>query len=374
MPEILSLRGVVGFDFTSASVREQLQAAKGQDVNVEINSPGGDIVDGIDIFNQLKKYEGNVKTHVFGMAASMASYIAMAGKQIQVEDNSIFMIHNAWTMGVGDHRDLRKTADILDSLSGIIARAYVAKSGKSLDEIRTLMDETTYLYGDEIKKAGFADSVDKAGDGAESKGEAVAYVQESFRAMEARFADQKKNNDISQIAALLTECTKEMSAKDVSAANQAAPIMPSEPLPTPEQANQTEPELQAMDFETLEKDHPELFAQAVAVGAEQARKEEKDRIAELWAYVDENKDNPNVLAIVVEAIADGSDEKKIRAKLISAIAAGANNAGENPPSVGTQAAATKLTLSDTDREYVEAFGLSEDEFHKAPEGALVLKI
>ena len=154
----ICLEGVVGWDITATSVEQQLNDANGEDITVEANSPGGSVFEGLKIFNLLKNYTGKVNIHLMGLAASMMSYIAMVpGARVTCEANNVFMIHNVWGMAAGDYREMAKSAKVFDGLTGLLAGAYVAKTCKSMGTIRGLMDEETYLFGEEAVAAGFVD-------------------------------------------------------------------------------------------------------------------------------------------------------------------------------------------------------------------------
>jgi len=158
---IFPISGVIGWEVEPKDVREFLDQADGKDIEVQISSPGGYVYPGLEIYNLLRNYKGRVTTRLMGLAASMASYIAMVGDYIIAEDNAVFMIHNASGLGLGDHKTLRKVADVIEGISNMIATKYVEKSGKSLAEIRQLMDDETFLFGEEIKDLGFVDEVIK---------------------------------------------------------------------------------------------------------------------------------------------------------------------------------------------------------------------
>lgn len=157
----ISIDGVIGWEITHKSIKEKLDSANGEDVTIEISSPGGFVYDGLAIFNAIRDYSRkyNVITKLIGFAASMASYIALAGNRVIAEDNAVFMIHNVWGLEIGDYRELRKTANELEKLTDLLANAYQKKSGKSKKEIRKLMDEETFFYGDESLNAGFVDEI-----------------------------------------------------------------------------------------------------------------------------------------------------------------------------------------------------------------------
>lgn len=128
-------------------------------VTLRINSPGGEIVAGHAIFNAIQRHPGGVVTVIDGMAASMASVIALAGKTVAMAKNGLFMIHNPWGFAMGDSEGLQKTADLLDKMKGLILDVYEAKTGKARDELSRLMDEETWLTADEALEMGFIDTI-----------------------------------------------------------------------------------------------------------------------------------------------------------------------------------------------------------------------
>lgn len=199
----VKISGSIGYDVTPDSVRDQLVAANGEDVRIEISSPGGYVFDGIEIFNLIRNYSGNTEIHLMGLAASMASYIAMAGKKIVAEDNAVFMIHNVSAGSMGDHRDMRKVADVIESLSNMLSQKYVEKTGKSIDEIRKMMDDETYLFGNEIKESGFADEMVEAKEKTE-KEEAVKTARAVVSLCVGKMkSDEKASSSLMKAAAMV---------------------------------------------------------------------------------------------------------------------------------------------------------------------------
>lgn len=162
MAKIIALSGHVGWELTAEDIRAELKDAKGGDVEFHVNSPGGFVFEGIEIFNIIRDYEGHTEARIIGLAASMMSYIVLAADKVSAYDNATFMIHNAIAFAIGSHNDMRKVANTLESLSNILAKAYAIKTGKSLDEIKALMDDTTFLFGDEILHEGFIDEIIEA--------------------------------------------------------------------------------------------------------------------------------------------------------------------------------------------------------------------
>ena len=130
-------------------------------LNIYINSPGGDVFEGNTIMNMLKRKKCTKNVYIDGLAASIASVIAMAGDKIIMPSNSMMMIHNAWTYAIGNSKDLRKLADDLDKVNASIRQAYLDKAGDKLDEetLINLMDNETWLTAQECFDYGLCDVV-----------------------------------------------------------------------------------------------------------------------------------------------------------------------------------------------------------------------
>ena len=141
-------------------IRNGLEDAAGEDVVIEINSPGGVCVYGFEMYTALKEYEGNVTVHVIS-AMSAATLLVCAADEALISDTGMFMIHNAQSYAEGDYRDMQMEADALTEFNASIINAYVRKTGKTRDEIQALMDKelvdgdyvtaTGIVYGKEIK-------------------------------------------------------------------------------------------------------------------------------------------------------------------------------------------------------------------------------
>lgn len=147
--------GVTAKDFAN----ELKEYKKSDVINLRINSPGGSVTDGIAIYNLLKNHDALVNVQIDGLAASMASIIAMAGDTITMPENALMMIHNPWGYAMGDSDEMRKTADVLDKMKKALLSAYAQKSGKSDEELDQLMTNETWMTGIEAVEMGFADQV-----------------------------------------------------------------------------------------------------------------------------------------------------------------------------------------------------------------------
>jgi len=172
-----------GNGLTSKKFAADLQALGDVDeILVRINSPGGAVFDAISIYNTLKAHGANIEVLVEGLAASSASFIAMAGSTIRIGKGAMFMVHNPWTAAVGDADDMRDVADMLDKVGESLVDIYQARTKLPRAEIRKIMDAETWLTADESIKQGFADEL--AGDDA-----AAARSTSTPAALRARFQE-----------------------------------------------------------------------------------------------------------------------------------------------------------------------------------------
>lgn len=154
----ITLYDEIGFWGISADdVRRALDEITAPEIRLRINSPGGEVFDGLAIYNDLLAHPAAVTVEITGIAASIASIIAMAGDTIGIADNGFFMIHNAWTFAWGDRHDLLATAAVLNQIDGALALTYAARTGGELADMAELMDSETWLVGAAAVEAGFAD-------------------------------------------------------------------------------------------------------------------------------------------------------------------------------------------------------------------------
>lgn len=128
-------------------------------VNVYINSPGGSVNEGIAIYNILKRTRAYVRVFIDGFACSIASVIAMAGNAIYMPKSSMQMVHNAWTVAMGNSEELRKVADDLDKINEVVISAYMSKFKGTEKELRKLLDDESYLTAEECLKYGLCTKI-----------------------------------------------------------------------------------------------------------------------------------------------------------------------------------------------------------------------
>lgn len=162
---VVTMFGAIGEDYwsgggiTAKSVTAQLRAIGDRPVEVQINSPGGDMFEGIAIYNVLREHPQPVTIKIMGMAASAASVIAMAGDSVQIGAASFLMIHNCWVVAVGNRHDMEETAVYLGPFDQAMADVYAQRTGKTAAECAKWMDAETYMSGSVAIERGFADEL-----------------------------------------------------------------------------------------------------------------------------------------------------------------------------------------------------------------------
>jgi ATP-dependent protease ClpP protease subunit len=131
-------------------------------INLHIHSPGGDVFDGIAIYNLLNSHTASKTVYIDGLAASMASVIAMVGNPIIMPENAMMMIHKPWGITGGDANDMRDYADLLDKVEAVLIPSYAKKTGKPPDELALMLGEETWMTAQECLEHGFADQISTA--------------------------------------------------------------------------------------------------------------------------------------------------------------------------------------------------------------------
>lgn len=150
------------FGVSAQSFIEEIKSHKGSPMNIHVNCVGGDVFEGMAIYNVIKKRSAKTTVYIEGIAASMGSVIALAADRVIMAENSLFMIHNAWGGATGEARDMMKTAKLLEKISGEIADIYTKKTGMPYDKVKDMMDEETWLSAEEAYDLGFVDSISDA--------------------------------------------------------------------------------------------------------------------------------------------------------------------------------------------------------------------
>jgi len=163
---VISIYDVIGEDFwtgggfTLKRLDAALRTIGRRDFEVHINSPGGDMFEGVAIFNKIRDHADannlTVKVKVLGVAASAASVIAMAGDEIEIGSSASIMIHNCWTIAQGHRRDFAEMAVTMEQFDANMASVYEARTGNDKESIVAMMDAETWFSGQAAIDAGFA--------------------------------------------------------------------------------------------------------------------------------------------------------------------------------------------------------------------------
>ena len=160
------------FGVSAQSFVQELKGLQGKSLKVRVNSPGGDVFDGLAIHSALVQHDAPVETVVDGLAASAAAIVTMAGKTVTMAENAFLMIHDAWGMVLGNAREMREFADLLDKVSGQVAQLFAKKTGLEFDDVRGLMEKETWMSAAEAVDKGFADGVMEDGQSASNQNRA----------------------------------------------------------------------------------------------------------------------------------------------------------------------------------------------------------
>jgi ATP-dependent protease ClpP protease subunit len=146
--------GILARDF----IRE-LAGIDADKITLRINSPGGDVFEARAIVAALRDHKAEITARVDGLAASAASYIALAADNVQIVQGAFFMIHNAWSLVIGDKRDMTEMAGLLGKVDNSILDDYEEATGQTRDQLQAWMDAETWMTADEAKANGFADEI-----------------------------------------------------------------------------------------------------------------------------------------------------------------------------------------------------------------------
>lgn len=178
-----------GEGITSAQLRKHLDEANGEDLEIELSTFGGNFFEGVAVMEMLKGYRG--KKHGVGLSivASAGTVISLAFDTFKVRPTTMFMIHNAQGWSMGDHNQMREDADLYERMSNLIADEYAKRTGKKRADIKKMMDDETWLMGQEIVDEGFADELETIEEQPSSM--ALVMAQKQFRDRVTMWAKQK---------------------------------------------------------------------------------------------------------------------------------------------------------------------------------------
>lgn len=225
---------------------DELSNAK--EIAIRINSGGGSAFAGFAIFELIRSHGAKVTSHIDGLAASAASIIAMAGDRIIMGTGAMMMIHNPWIRTEGEAKDLREAADLLDRVGESLINVYAARTGKSREELKAMLDKTTWLTAEEAVAAGFADEIDKKFTVAASiQGDSAVFNDQRFALSYFAEAPQLPVNSVAD--PIVTPAIKAEEPK----------------IQEPEEVESVK------NLEELQAKHPDIYQAAIKAGADQER-------------------------------------------------------------------------------------------------------
>lgn len=166
------------FGISADEFVKNLNSIEDKTIHVRINSPGGAVFDGLAIYNALKQHPSNIIVHIDGLAASIASLIALGGNEIRAAEASFLMIHEPWSIVIGPSEEMRKEADLLDKVAGVLVKAYLDKTGMTEEVLNDYLAAETWFTAQEALDVGFVDVIEELDDS--SKAKATAFDLSAF--------------------------------------------------------------------------------------------------------------------------------------------------------------------------------------------------
>jgi ATP-dependent protease ClpP protease subunit len=338
MAKKITISGEIGWEVDATDISAQFADANGEDVDIDVASAGGDVFTGIEIYNVIRDYKrenpgAQVLMTLKGLGASMASYIMMAPVDMVVaEDNAVFMIHNPWCFSVGDYRAMEETGQFLGGLASIMADAYVKKTGKSKAEIQTLMDNETWLFGDEIKAAGFVDDMVKSDEGKKDKSQALAAARLRFGAM-ANSAQKK--TDVKAFREKAAAMIHEIPAAHTAVSN------------TKNTDKGDNEDMEIKSLADLKTANAAVYKEAVDEISKDAVAKERTRVNALSDLKVKAKKVGDAVSLIDEAIKDGRDVSEIAGQVTDMVLA----AADSPAPVNASGIPDEVTAENDGTEY-----------------------
>ena len=294
--KILEWNGIIGWEIYIDNVKQQLKDSNGEDLTIRFSSQGGSIFEGVDIYSALidhKKDNPNIKMtlEIKALAASMGSFIASSDvwDKVMIEPTSMIMIHNPWSYISGDYREMRKEADFLENARILYSDSYAKRSGKTKDEVLTIMDNETWYMGQQIIDEGFADEMAGETEDNIDSNMLITKAKNDFMSMKKLFKDkeEKEKFDEKRAVACLGKINMQVESNTI-----------------PEESGVNQMEVTVDTKQELQKEKPEIYKESVNDGIMQ----ERDRVKTLseMKAKDEFKAIPEVVASLDKAILEGN--------------------------------------------------------------------
>lgn len=307
----IKIKGIIGWDVNGQEFADRLSRMSG-DIDFEIDSPGGSVFHGISIYNAIKNYDrGQCRMHVVGQASSMAGYIMMAGDGLPTfEPNAVCVLHNPWTIAIGDYKAFQKEANILERLADLYAEPFVKKGVFGKDEIRQIMDEETWFIGSaELKKLGNVTEESSNDDSEETSSEAdkeikIAACKERIKEVKAKLRELEcSSDDLEKIAAFLPSNSSAQALNIQTNTTRATTEI--QTTPKEEKGEKT----MVANLQELKAQKPSIYEEAKQDGVNAEQK----RVKALLTFAETNKE------AVIDAIINGKsvNDEEFQAKILN---------------------------------------------------------
>ena len=317
---MIKIKGVIGWDVIGTEFADLMQRLTG-DVDIEIDSPGGYVTDGLSIFNAIKQYKrGKVNIRVVGQASSMAAYVMLAGSSLSFMPNAIVVLHNPWNMAIGDYRVMQKNGELLEKLAALYAEQFVEKGIFSEKEIRSIMDEETWFVGKkDLAKLGEveSDNDDESGedDLSQDRDIVIQAAKERIHQCKAKMSEREFDMQaLDRIAAMIPTKTPAADMSSTAAPASANSVQPPQNTQTINVNTNKKGENSMKNGEELKAQFPNVYAEVFEAGRTAGKADEKERVSALIGFIDDDKET------IVAAIKEDSSivDQGIQAKLLQA--------------------------------------------------------
>ncbi len=253
---------------TPASLRKSLDEAGQEELLITINSPGGSVFQGLEMFSMIQNHHTHTETRVVSLAASMGSVLALSGNKKSIEDTAMFFIHNAQGIGIGDHREMAKVTQWLKDINSVLAGLYEKHTTLTLAKAEKLMNDEAQFFGKDLVDLGF--ELIETGD---DVNQPAARVQAVARLAECsnKISSEENLNDLEKVAASIADEKQKPNNKKTGSdenTKQKTNENITDALNPAANAGKINTEEKLMDLNELKSKHPDIYAQAVQVGVD----------------------------------------------------------------------------------------------------------
>ena len=295
----------IGWDYTSPNkIQQALEDANGDDVEFHVNSPGGEVFSGYDIYNMIKSYKGKTTSKLIGLAASCASFIPMASDKVLAAPMAMMMIHGASTITQGNQQSHEHTREFLAKVDSTIVKAYTLRNGKTDEEMLELMAKETWFTPDEMLELGLIDGII---DEKEEVNKVKAYNTAQDEEKKELIDKLMSLGSVENIKKALLENQLNLGSTVVNSAFE----------------NTKKEEEEEMKLENFKSEHADLYNQIVEDAQKEAVTNERARIASINALA-----KPGVEDQIKKGIEDGLDAGQVAINILNAQTALNQAAGE----------------------------------------------